>query len=143
MSLYHYRPQRSCGQGYVFTRVCHSVNMGGGLPQCMLGYHPPGSRPPPKEAPPGSRYPPPRHTVNERPVRILLECILVLNANTIYHLRLLDVETLLFAGYFTYTVNIPTSRKVHIINKYLHILFDYCRWSLRDRRIDLKMIMVY
>ena len=35
-----YRPQRSCGQGYVFTRVCDSVH-------------------------------------NERPVRILLECILV------------------------------------------------------------------
>ena len=25
-----YRPQRSCGQGYVFTRVCDSVNGGGG-----------------------------------------------------------------------------------------------------------------
>ena len=23
---YYYRPQRSCGQGYVFTRVCDSVN---------------------------------------------------------------------------------------------------------------------
>ena len=22
----YYRPQRSCGQGYVFTRVCDSVN---------------------------------------------------------------------------------------------------------------------
>ena len=52
----------------------------GGLPQCMLGYHhpPPGRRPPfPAE---GST---PRHTVNERPVRILLECILVFgNVNT-------------------------------------------------------------
>ena len=44
--LHIYRPQRSCGQGYVFTRVCDSVHGGGGLPQCMLGYHPPGSRPP-------------------------------------------------------------------------------------------------
>ena len=26
---HYYRPQRSCGQGYVFTRVCHSVNRGG------------------------------------------------------------------------------------------------------------------
>ena len=66
----------------------------------MLGYDPPtppppeqtppGSRPPsradppeqtPQSRPPGSRTPPPpsklRHTVNERPVRILLECILV------------------------------------------------------------------
>ena len=44
----------------------------GGLPQCMLGYHPPGSRPlrnrhppgsrpPPEQThPPGSRHPPPR-----------------------------------------------------------------------------------
>ena len=26
-----YRPQRSCGQGYVFTRVCDSVNGGRGV----------------------------------------------------------------------------------------------------------------
>ena len=42
---------------------------------------PPGSRHPPWEAPPRSRHLPPgsrrQHTVNERPVRILLECILV------------------------------------------------------------------
>ena len=69
---YFYRPQRSCGQGNIFTPVCHSVNGGGvclsacwdttpqsrhplgpdtppvhrgGLPQCMLGY-------PPKQTPP-------------------------------------------------------------------------------------------
>ena len=67
----------------------------GGLPQCMLGYHPPppmkeaplpkggnplgGGPPPPEGGPPGKEAapPPPRHTVNEWPVRILLECILV------------------------------------------------------------------
>ena len=39
--------------------------------------HPPGSgRPPRDQTPPGSRLP---HTVYERPVRILLECILVLS----------------------------------------------------------------
>ena len=55
---FHYRPQRSCGQGNIFTPVCHSIH-GGGLPQCMLGYHPPPGketplrrRPPRKEAPP-------------------------------------------------------------------------------------------
>ena len=41
----------------------------------------PQSSPPLSRHPPGSRHPPPgsrlRHTVNERPVRILLECILV------------------------------------------------------------------
>ena len=51
-NFFHYRPQRSCGQGNIFTPVCHSVH-GGCLPQCMLGYHtrreltPPGSRNPP------------------------------------------------------------------------------------------------
>ena len=82
--LWHfYWPQRSWG------REC--------LPQCMLGYHPPegDTHPPPgKEAPPGTMHPPRkeaptppgtmhpplRHTVNERPVRILLECILVYQA---------------------------------------------------------------
>ena len=28
----YYRPQRSCGQGYVFTRVCDSVHRGGVSP---------------------------------------------------------------------------------------------------------------
>ena len=59
--VYLYRPQRSCGQGYVFTRVCDSVHKGGGLPQCMLGYHHthlPGTRHPPgKEVPPGRKHP--------------------------------------------------------------------------------------
>ena len=73
---YYYRPHRSCGQGNIFTPVCHSVHREG-LPQCMLGYHPPGVGTPPQEqAPP--RADTPRHTVNERPVRILLQCILIL-----------------------------------------------------------------
>ena len=47
-----------------------------------------GSRHPPKQTPPTSRHPPGadtppesrlQHTVNERPVRVLLECILVTN----------------------------------------------------------------
>ena len=50
--------------------------------------HPPGPGTPPRNrhttTPPPSRYPPPgsrrQHTVNERPVRILLECTLVLKA---------------------------------------------------------------
>ena len=80
----------------MFLLVSVILFTGGGLPQCMLGYHPPprGRRyslgsmnPPGKHAPPGRRHPPkhaspgkqtpPRHTVNERPVRILLEFILV------------------------------------------------------------------
>ena len=59
-SGYFYRPQRSCGQGNVFTGVCLST--GGCLPQCMLGCHgPPGSgRHPPWDQgdPPGTRQTP-------------------------------------------------------------------------------------
>ena len=130
-SFSYYRPQRSCGQGYVFTRVCDSVHRGGSPgtpPQARQGdppgretppagrtppldqadppgwenppgpgRHPPGPGRPPRlreppqtrQTPPGpGRHPPPgpgRHppgsrlqnTVYERPVRILLKCILV------------------------------------------------------------------
>ena len=72
LSPFYYRPQRSCGQGNIFTPVCHSFcSRGGGLPQCMLGYHhhpPPGSRPPPEQTPPkqtpplGPDTPRSRHT---------------------------------------------------------------------------------
>ena len=183
----YYRPQRSCGQGYVFTRVCDSVNRGGvsgeppppdkadppgtkenpppalgpGRPPRDQGepprtrQTPPGPRrnppqdqadppalgpgrppygpgrpprprrtpprtrqtppdqgePPPKpfilsgtrQTPPGPRRTPPpgrtlQHTVNERPVRILLECILVLCTNLQVSRDLLDNE-ILFMNY--------------------------------------------
>ena len=92
-----YRPQRSCGQGNVFTGVCHSFCSQGGREGVCLSAcwdttippdqadtprtrqappldqaDPPGTR---QATPPGSRL---QHTVYERPVRILLECILVL-----------------------------------------------------------------
>ena len=65
----------------MFLHVCVILFTGGGVSrQTPLG---PG-RPPPDQAdppgrenPPGSGRHPPQHTVNERPVRILLECILV------------------------------------------------------------------
>ena len=83
----YYRPQRSCGQGNIFTPFCHSVHRGVCLSACW-DIHPPeqttppGTRPPPDQTPPGSRHPPPpgsrlQHTVYKQPVRILLECILV------------------------------------------------------------------
>ena len=140
---HNYRPQRSCGQGNVFTPVCHSVHWRGVCLSACWDTTPPGSRhplradtpweqTPPQQTPPRSRHPweqtppesrhPPRsrhppsrhppgadtlgsrhppwsrhppgaatpqeqtplppgsrfrHTVNERPVRILLECILL------------------------------------------------------------------
>ena len=120
-----YQLQRSCGQGYVFTRVCDSVHrrvssrenppgretLTGRTPQqreppFLAGRppskeapqqgDPPAGRPPSREPPPAGRplarrppqgkppwqgdpqaRRPPHHTVNERPLRILLECILV------------------------------------------------------------------
>ena len=57
----YYRPQRSCGQGNVFTGVCLSTGRGGCLPQCMLGCHtPPGPGRPPWDQgdPPGPGRPP-------------------------------------------------------------------------------------
>ena len=108
-----YRPQRSCGQGNVFTGVCHSFcSQEGGSPENPPSRkNPPGRENPPRpgrtppdqgepprtrENPPDQgeplpgpgrpplgpgRTPPPgrrlQHTVYERPVRILLECILV------------------------------------------------------------------
>ena len=91
----------------MFLLVSVVLLTGGCLPQCMLGYHPPGAdtpwsrhlpeadtprtrhppeQTPPEQTPPGAdppqkQTPPPgsrlRDKVNERPVRILLECILV------------------------------------------------------------------
>ena len=56
-SCYHL--QTKLREGYVFTAVCDSVH-GGGLSQCMLGYHPPPrSRHPPEQTPPWSRHTPP------------------------------------------------------------------------------------
>ena len=62
-----YRPQRSCVQGNIFTPVCHSFCPQGGLPQCMLGYHPPQEQNPPWEQtlPPGA-YSPPEQTPPSR-----------------------------------------------------------------------------
>ena len=76
-------PATKLGQGYVFTGVCDSLNRGC-LPQCMLGYTPPGSRHPPQEQTPhqsrppksrptpgadtsGSRHPPGADTPRSRP----------------------------------------------------------------------------
>ena len=75
--MFIYRPKRSFGQGNIFTSVCHSVHRGGGRGP---GQVPPPSRqaPPPGRHPPRQAPPPPaRDTVKARPVRILLECILV------------------------------------------------------------------
>ena len=70
--------KRSLGQGNIFTLVCHSVHGGGGvcLSACWDTRTPP-SRPPQDQAPPLREQSMLGDTVNERAVRILLECNLV------------------------------------------------------------------
>ena len=58
--LYCYWLQQSCGQGYVFTRVCDSVNRGGVCLSACWDTTPCQGDPPAKEAPPLPRSPPPR-----------------------------------------------------------------------------------
>ena len=95
---YIYRPQRSWAK-VIFSQACVILSTGGGSASVHAGIYPPRTRPPrqhqtlpprdqtpPAPIPhPGTRPPPPgsrlQHTVNERPVRILLECILVMRAN--------------------------------------------------------------
>ena len=68
LSCYH--PQTKLQKRNVFTPVCQSFCLkGGSLPQCMLGYTPPGRHPPSQHSP--SRRP------LQRTVRMLLECFLV------------------------------------------------------------------
>ena len=117
--------------GYVFTRVCDSVNGGvsasvhaGMRPSPPTGADTPREQTPPippeqtplKQTPPRSRHPPPgsrlRHTVNERPVRILLECILVANLLTFLQFRVM-VEPLVR----TYFVHIFVELKKTVVKK--------------------------
>ena len=73
--VYNYRPQRSCGQGNIFTPVCHSVYRGRGSVSVHAGIPPweqtppeqkctpppapppPGADTPSEQTPPGSRHP--------------------------------------------------------------------------------------
>ena len=85
----HYRNEVVAKVMFLLVSVILST---GGLPHCMLGYTPRTKRRHPQTKsrhpgtksrhPPGPKadipLPPPRQTVNERPVRILLECTLVL-----------------------------------------------------------------
>ena len=85
---YHfYRPQRSWAK-VMFLQASVILLTGGCLPQCMLGYTPPLEQThpradtPPEPGTPRTKYTTPlgsrlRHMVKERPVHILLECILV------------------------------------------------------------------
>ena len=58
--------KRSLGQGNIFTPVCHSVHRGS-LPQCMLGYQPPGiMHPSPRDHAPPDHTPPPQDHVPPR-----------------------------------------------------------------------------
>ena len=87
----YYRPQRSCGQGNIFTPVCHSVHrVGVCLSACWdatttpLPRRPPCKGDPPAKETPLPRRPPTKETPHRRhppgrspPAYGLLECILV------------------------------------------------------------------
>ena len=64
LECYLYRLQRSCGQGNIFTPVCHSFcSQGGGcLSACWDTTHTPGSTPPEHTHPPRPHPPPFRST---------------------------------------------------------------------------------
>ena len=51
--------KRSLGQGNIFSSVCQEFCPQGGLPQCMLGYHPLARRPPWQGRPPSKADHPP------------------------------------------------------------------------------------
>ena len=72
---YIFTARNEVGARLCFLHVSVILFTGGGLPQCMLGYHPP------EQTPPGTTYPPEQcmlgDTGNKQAVRILLECILV------------------------------------------------------------------
>ena len=113
MNIYFLAAATKLGQGNVFTGICHSVNRGG-LPQCMLGYH----TPPRKEAPsphPPRRRTPPRHTVNERPVRILLECIRCTHFQTLFVYLTSAKHNVIYLRFHQ-----------HIVWSTLHLQFSAC-----------------
>ena len=65
-----YRPQRSCGQGNIFTPVCHSVHRGEGVCLSACWDTPPGADTPPgteNRHPPGADTPQSRHTPRTKP----------------------------------------------------------------------------
>ena len=76
----YYRPQRSCGKViFLHQSVNHSIHRRG-------VWQPPGQTPPWADNPPPRADTPPLHsacwdTVKKRAVRILLECILVIDLN--------------------------------------------------------------
>ena len=105
---FYYRPQRSWGK-VIFSQA-RVILFTGGLPQCMLGYQTlpdqtplDQAQPPPDQAPPGSRHPPMQcmleDTVNERAVRILLECNLVFIYSYLFY-SFLCAQSRLFKSVF-------------------------------------------
>ena len=59
LQICFYRPQQSCGQGNIFTPVCHSVHRG-----VSASVH--AGIPPPEQRPPRSRHPPEQTTPQEQ-----------------------------------------------------------------------------
>ena len=75
MKKYFYRPQRSCGQGNIFTPVCHSVHRGGVCLSACWDTPPPDQTPPPgpgrhpRDQTPRDQAEPPRTRHHHPPTR--------------------------------------------------------------------------
>ena len=92
---------------------------------------PPGRRPPKKEALPGRRHPPegdprkeapPQHMVNERPVRILQECILV-NFNIqsyllYFHIILVEIKIKICKIYTEFHIYIKPDTPINVYTRF-------------------------
>ena len=63
----YYRPQRSCGQGNIFTPVCHSFCSPGGVCLSACWDTTPRSRHPPEQTPPWDQTPQSRHPQEQTP----------------------------------------------------------------------------
>ena len=66
---FHYRPQRSCGQGNIFAPVCHSVHRGSSASVYAGIPYPPGADTPESRHPPGAdTHPRSRHPLGADPL---------------------------------------------------------------------------
>ena len=96
----YYRPQRSCGQGYVFTRVCDSVHREGGLRA--------GRTPPPREQTPRSiPLPPQSRTPSPPEAHSSIRSTSGRYAsywNAFLYLNISGVKSLLRSTYFTWKI---------------------------------------
>ena len=130
------------------SRILFSVHRGG-LPQCMLGYHPPDQAgtpwdqagiPPGSGNPPGTRHPPAQcmlgDTVNKRAVCILLECNLNTEFKFIVYLQPFQVVQIILR---CSSVRIP-KRKLKIHHWFCFIAYLQCTDQEHKAQVHSKIL---